>query len=110
MNAVTGLAAMVSLLLALAGPRGAAKEQAGENSPTGTRSTTSRMTDDGSGCPEWGCGSNHNETMVSDATSAQQPEGSLYAPTLAGCPIWFCGSNHNETLVDDVPLRSSRKL
>jgi hypothetical protein len=51
----------------------------------------------------WGCGSNHNETMVSDATSVQQPEGSLYAPKMAPCHPLICGTNHNETLVDDVP-------
>jgi hypothetical protein len=81
--------------------------QAGVNSPTGTRSAISRLPDGGDSCPTWGCGENHSETMVSDATSVQQPEGSLhslYAPKMAGCPEGDCGMNHNETLVNDVPL------
>jgi hypothetical protein len=71
MNAGTGLAAIVSLLLALAGAGGAAPEQAGVYSATGTRSTASRLPDRGDTCPTWGCGENHNETLVSDAAPAE---------------------------------------
>jgi len=118
MNAGTGLVAIVSLLLALAAAGGAAKEQAGVDSPTGTRSTASRVPDRGSSCPSWGCGENHNETLVSDATSVQQADtlsqwlASVQAfvfasftndaPVRGRCEDWGCGTNHNETFVQDA--------
>jgi hypothetical protein len=55
MNAATGLMAIVSLLLALAGAGGAATEQAGADSRAARPVTTSKL------------GVNHNETLVSDA-------------------------------------------
>jgi hypothetical protein len=90
MNAATGLAAIVSLLLALAGAGGAATEQAGADSQAARPVTTSKL------------GLNHNETLVSDASSVQRADGSLYAPKKAGCPVWMCGTNHNETMVSDT--------
>ncbi len=73
------------------------------------------------GCDDWGCGMNHNETIVSDATSTQQPDTwsqlltslrvfvftrfSSYAPgggAPGGCDDWGCGANHNETMVSDA--------
>ena len=101
MNARTGLVAIVSLLLALAGAGGAATEQTEVHPATGARSTASRLPDWGDTCPTWGCGENHNETLVRDATPARQAGVSRHATT-TGCPIWMCGSNHNETLVNDA--------
>ncbi len=73
------------------------------------------------GCDEFGCGMNHNETMVSDATSVQQADALSqwltsvqvfifsrflsYAPGRGlpgGCEEFGCGSNHNETMVSDA--------
>ena len=115
MNAGPSLVAIVSLLLAMAAAGGVATEQADVNSPAATRATTSRLTE-GTGCPEWACGSNHNETMVGDAPSVQQTDllsqrvTSLQAfsfssfTNVAGdeCPPWRCGTNHNETFVQDA--------
>ena len=120
MNAGTGLVAVVSLLLALAGAGGAAAVQAGADSLTGTRSAASRLPDRGDTCPTWGCGENHNETLVSDATPVPQQADTLsrwltsiqafiftdfstYAPRPVLCEDWGCGMNHNETMVSDAP-------
>jgi len=134
MNAVTGLVAIVSLLLALAAAGGAAKEQAGvspkaerqittsklgvNHNETLARDTTSSNVPRPAGCPTWMCGSNHNDTLVSDATSVQQEDTlsqwltnvqayvfasfTSYAPVRGGCDDWGCGMNHNETLVRDA--------
>ena len=82
MNAVTGLVAIVSLLLALAGAGGAATEQAGADSQAARPVTTSKL------------GANHNETLVSDATPVEQAALSRFDEytgarfsTCAGCPI-----------------------
>ena len=112
MNAGTSLVAIVSLLLALAAAGGVATEQADVNSPTATRSTTSRLPSDK--C--YGCGANHNETLVSDAPPVQQDEtwsqwvtslqafafGSFTNFADDDCPPWRCGTNHNETMVRDA--------
>ena len=118
MNAGTGLVAVVWLWLALAGAGGAATEQAGADSLTGTRGTASRLPDRGDTCPTWGCGENHNETLVRDATSVPQADTwgqwltsvhsfvierfSTYAPRPVLCEDWGCGTNHNETMVSDA--------
>ena len=90
MNAGTGLVAIVSLLLALAGAGGAATEQAGVDTQAAKPVTTSKIA------------LNHNETLVSDSSPVEQADGSLYAPKKAGCPVWMCGTNHNETMVSDA--------
>ncbi len=106
MNAVTSFVAIVSLLLALATAGGVAKEQADVKSPAARDITPSKIV------------LNHNETMVSDATSFEQTDRwsqwltsvqafvftkfSMYAPVRGGCDEWGCGSNHNETLVRDA--------
>jgi len=75
----------------------------------------------GAGCSPWICGSNHNETLVSDEVPTQRTDdwsqwlsgdlalnpGSLFMQFSlyrvgAGCSPWVCGSNHNETLVRDL--------
>jgi len=75
------------------------------------------------GCDDdFGCGMNHNETMVSDTTLVQQTEHwSKWLTTIqtffvtsfstsaprpkGGCDDDFgCGTNHNETMVSDTPL------
>lgn len=66
MDAVTSFVAIVSLLLALGAAGGTAEGQAEVNSTTETRTTSSNARLPG-GCDEWGCGMNHNETMVRDA-------------------------------------------
>ena len=106
MNAGTGLVAIVSLLLALAGAGGAATEQAGVDSQAARPITTSKL------------GLNHNETLVSDATPLQQADTwgqwltsmhsfvierfSTYVPWPVVCEDWGCGMNHNETMVSDA--------
>jgi hypothetical protein len=62
MNAVTSFVTIVSLLLALALAGGAAN-QSPTNVQAPTRSTTSGVPRP---CEEWGCGMNHNETLVRD--------------------------------------------
>ena len=106
MNAGTGLVAIVSLLLALAGAGGPATEQAGVDSQAARPTTTSKIA------------LNHNETLVRDAPSVEQAETwgqwltsvhsfvierfSTYAPRPVLCEDWGCGTNHNETLVSDA--------
>jgi hypothetical protein len=63
MNAVTSFITIVSLLTALTLASGA-DNQSLANEPTVERSTTSRVPRP---CEDWGCGTNHNETMVRDA-------------------------------------------
>ena len=104
MNAGTGLLAIVTLLLALAGAGGVATEQAGVDSRAARPITPSKL------------GVNHNETLVSDATPVQQADTwgqwltsvrafvftrfPVYVP--GGCDDWGCGMNHNETMVSDA--------
>jgi hypothetical protein len=64
MNAVTSFVTLVSLLAALALAGGAAN-QSPTNVQAPTRSTTSGVPRP---CDDWGCGMNHNETLVRDAS------------------------------------------
>ena len=64
MNAVTSFVTIVSLLLALSFAGGAVN-QSPANEPASARGTTSGLPRP---CEEWGCGSNHNETLVRDTT------------------------------------------
>jgi hypothetical protein len=66
MDAITNLVTIVSLLLALTAAGDAAKSQVNVSSPSATRSPSSRLLP--GGCDDWECGSNHNETLVFDAT------------------------------------------
>jgi hypothetical protein len=106
MNAVTSFVALASLLLALGTAGVVANKQTGVNSPAASRTITPSK-----------LGVNHNETMVSDATTVHQRDTSnevfkgeqafgfvrvLLYPNMAGCPVWMCGSNHNETMVRDL--------
>ena len=59
MNAVTGLVAIVSLLLALAAAGGTAEEPAGVSSPPARRITPSKLA------------TNHNETLVRDTAPVE---------------------------------------
>ena len=68
MNAVTNLVAIVSLLLALATAGDAKKDQAAVSSPSSARTPASRPLPPGGDCDEFGCGGNHNETLVRDVT------------------------------------------
>jgi hypothetical protein len=52
------------------------------------------------GCGPWGCGQNHNETLVRDTTGSSK----LKATKGVHLPKWVCGLNHNETLVRDTVL------
>ncbi len=63
MNAVTGFVAIVSLLLAMALAGGVAKDQAKGNSSDSRNISPSKIV------------LNHNETMVSEAASVQQGDG-----------------------------------
>ena len=106
MNAVTGLVAIASLLLALAAAGGTAKEQVGVNSQAARPITASKL------------GANHNETLVRDTTSVQQADtlsqwltsvqafvfarSLTYGSSGIRCEDWGCGTNHNETLVSDA--------
>jgi len=66
------------------------------------------------GCDdEFGCGMNHNETMVSDVAFVEPAslwfrwfvvtQFETYARGgKGGCDEWGCGTNHNETLIADV--------
>ena len=65
MNTITNLVTIVSLLLALAAAGEATKGQVGASSPSATRGASSRPLT--GGCDEFGCGTNHNETLVRDA-------------------------------------------
>ena len=65
MNAVTGLAAVVSLLLALAAAGGQAEVS---TAAAGGPASSQARVPGGGWCEDWGCGMNHNETLVSDAT------------------------------------------
>ena len=65
------------------------------------------------GCDEWGCGSNHNETVLQAAkTTAPKPGAKAPVKDLpvkstqdvkggvrGGCDEFGCGGNHNETLL-----------
>ena len=65
MDAITNLLATVALLLAMAAAGDATKGQVGASSTPGTHSISSRPL---TGCDdEFGCGMNHNETLVRDA-------------------------------------------
>ena len=64
MNAIMNLVMIVSLLLALAAAGDASKSQVELSSPSPTRGASSRPLP--GGCEEFGCGSNHNETLVRD--------------------------------------------
>ncbi|HKQ77708.1 MAG TPA: hypothetical protein VJ810_28690 [Blastocatellia bacterium] len=67
MDAITNLVATVALLLALAAAEDATKSQVKVSSSSTTRSASSRPVP---GCDdEFGCGTNHNETLVRDATA-----------------------------------------
>ncbi|MCM3906056.1 MAG: hypothetical protein ND866_30600 [Pyrinomonadaceae bacterium] len=109
MNTVTGYVAIVSLLLAMALAGGTAKKQESVNSQTERNIAPSRIA------------LNHNETIVSDATSVQQEDSwsqfltnvqvfifnkfSSYAPGAGvrdGCEEFGCGGNHNETMLSDA--------
>jgi hypothetical protein len=65
MDAITNLVATVALLLALAAGVETTKGRVEVSSPTSTHSPSSRPMS--GGCEEWGCGMNHNETLVLDA-------------------------------------------
>jgi hypothetical protein len=65
MDAITNLVATVALLLAMAAADEATKGQANVSSPSATRGVSSRPLP--GGCDEFGCGTNHNETLVRDA-------------------------------------------
>jgi hypothetical protein len=74
------------------------------------------------GCDEFGCDTNHNETMVSDAEPIEVAQNFEYLATAkqtaatgillfarffsyqrgGGCDEFGCGMNHNETLLSDV--------
>ena len=62
MNAVTSFINIVSLLTALTLAGGAAN-QSPANEPASTRTTSGSPRP----CEDWGCGTNHNETLVRDA-------------------------------------------
>src|SRR5688572_27695130 len=64
MNTVTSFVTIVSLLLALA-LAGSPSNQSPAYEPAPTRSTTSGVPRP---CEDWGCGTNHNETLVIEAT------------------------------------------
>ena len=65
MDAIMNLVATVALLLAMAAAGEATKDQVGASSPPATHSISSRPLP--GGCDDWGCGTNHNETLVRDA-------------------------------------------
>jgi hypothetical protein len=65
MDAITNLVATIALLFALAAAEDAAKVQVKASSPSTTSGASSRPL---TGCEdEFGCGMNHNETLVRDA-------------------------------------------
>ena len=65
MDAITNLVATVALLLAMAAAGDATKGQVKVSSSPATHSISSRPL---TGCDdEFGCGMNHNETLVRDA-------------------------------------------
>jgi hypothetical protein len=65
MDAIMNLAVTVALLLALAAAGDATKDQVGASSSPATHSISSRPL---TGCDdEFGCGTNHNETLMRDA-------------------------------------------
>jgi hypothetical protein len=67
MDAITNLVATVALLLAMAAAGEATKGQVELSSPSAARGVSSRPL---TGCEdEFGCGMNHNETMVRDEES-----------------------------------------
>jgi hypothetical protein len=69
MNTITNLVTIVSLLLALAAAGDATKGQVKVSSSPATHSISSRPLP--GGCDEWGCGTNHNETLVRDAVTVK---------------------------------------
>jgi hypothetical protein len=65
MDAIMNLVATVALLLVMAAAGDATKGQVGASSPSATPSASSRPL---TGCDdEFGCGMNHNETLMRDA-------------------------------------------
>jgi hypothetical protein len=68
MNPVTNFMLIVSILLALAAGGNSSKGQAEASSPSAARITSSRP---GTGCSNWACTSNHNETLLRDTSSVQ---------------------------------------
>jgi len=67
-------------------------------------------TSGGGVCDDWGCGSNHNETMLVDSAPIQTSNmwdewlknfAAFFStkPTPGGCDDWGCGTNHNETML-----------
>ena len=66
MDAITNLVTIVSLLLALAAAGETTKGQVNVSSPSATPGASSRLLP--GNCDDFQCGSNHNETLVCDAT------------------------------------------
>jgi hypothetical protein len=81
----------------------------------------------GGGCDEFGCGMNHNETLVREPAEEKQLPPAVrkdvrkpklqivkleerIAPRSGGCDEWGCGMNHNETLVRDAVKMNAPKL
>jgi hypothetical protein len=64
MDAITNLVATVALLLAMAAAGEATKAQVELSSPAAARGASSRPLPPD--CDEFGCGGNHNETLVRD--------------------------------------------
>lgn len=66
MDAITNLVATVALLLALASAGETTKSQVNVSTPSTPREASAKPLPRGSGCDDWGCGTNHNETLVRD--------------------------------------------
>jgi hypothetical protein len=64
MGAITNLVATVALLLAMIAAGDATTGQVKVSSKPATHSISSRPL---TGCEEFGCGTNHNETLMRDA-------------------------------------------
>ena len=66
MSEVTNLVTIISLLLALAVAGDATKGRSTASSPPATREASAKPVPRGAGCDDWGCGTNHNETLICD--------------------------------------------
>ena len=52
----------------------------------------------GGGCPTWGCGSNHNQTISQSAKPKPLKLKTAIKAGLDDCG-WRCGENHNQVML-----------